>query len=83
MDLPVLFHPGTGDKFIFKMLAEESERKINPEESERSGESLIAARTMLFFYYPQYEEYDRKQIEEAMELDNKKRKMSSKLNNKK
>jgi hypothetical protein len=71
MDLPVLFHPGTGDKFIFKMLAEESERKIIPEEARKAGESLIAARTMLYFYYPQYEEWDRLQIEEVKELGNK------------
>jgi len=65
LPLPLTFKPGVGDKFIFKLIAEEAIKICKFREDAPEARYLFANRVMIYCYYPDYSEFDRQQLEEA------------------
>lgn len=62
---PVFFHPGSGDKLIFRLILDKVIASIYSEDRTRTNKKIIAMNIMKTYYFPDYSEFDRQQLAEA------------------
>ena len=62
---PVFFHPGLGDKLIFRLILDTVMASIYSEDRTRTNKATIALNIMGNYYFPDYSEFDRQQLAEA------------------